>query len=1056
MKKVLKRVSSVLMCICAGLLVVCCTVYAVANTHRSDLDAAFGTSSWTTVTDATGDDNLYNMQAKKEKTVGIDGEEIDVDTSNLKGLFAHEKDVSMRLAAESAVLLKNDNKALPLKTEESRNNITLLGSRSYTVMAEELVWGQKRITPKGTRFGGNMGSVAPGELVVPIADALTANGFTINQTVKTAYETYMAGEGNMIDPVWSNNFRLNESNPTDVKLDSMKSTFGSTAIVTVGRPAGESRYYLPGAAGKADATEFADDKDVLGLSKDELATLAYAKDNFDKVIVLINAVAMDLPELADYADAILWVGIPGVFGFEGIARVLNGTLSPSGSLVDTFAAKSSNSIAMVNQQYSFQSGNGITIDNKTYTNEFYAPEVESIYTGYKYYESRYYDTVVDAGNARDAIGATGGATDWNYANEVVWPFGYGMSYTTFEEDFNVDVNYGTRSVTATVGVKNNGDAAGKHTVQLYASVPYSTDGVEKSAIQLIGFEKTGILKPGDRQTVTITADFQDFASWDDKFKHNAVEGGYVLDAGKYYFALGNGAHDAVNNVLTKQGHTKSASGGYMTADGDAKLVKEIDFNREEITKSKSGEMLQNRLDSMDLEKLVDGVKNFSRADWKNNWPKVYSGLTPAASMKDGLMNQVYTLNENGNPASVKFGQDYGISIADLKPEAGKKLSYDDPILKRFVEQYDLGDAVAQLINGDSYSAGATTVSGKEKAHRIMVLDDGPMGFDKYTAGLGVDIVGQDSPFNASKDPDYDTYKNTAMRTLPCGVNVGATYNKDLTREAGEMMAQLALWNGASGIQGPGSNMHRNTYNSRNHEYYSEDGMHCGLMMDAYCAGAWEYGLICTVKHFAFNDTELNRNGIGAYMSEQRARENELRAFQVGIERKNVVGLMMGMNRAGAYFVGANPGIMAIIRNEWDFTGFIETDMTRGTLDNNRDCLAMGVDSMLHAITSSKCHPEELLKEWKGDNQYATGTVQDIVTKDTYFLTKVQEALMHTTWVMANSNYMNGQNRTTRQVRVNTWYDNMFIALITVTAVLTAAGVAGMITFGILEKKEEKN
>lgn len=192
-------------------------------------------------------------------------------------------------------------------------------------------------------------------------------------------------------------------------------------------------------------------------------------------------------------------------------------------------------------------------------------------------------------------------------------------------------------------------------------------------------------------------------------------------------------------------------------------------------------------------------------------------------------------------------------------------------------------------------------------------------------------------------------------------------------------------------------------------------------------------------------------GVSAYMSEQRARENELRAFQVGIEDGNVNGMMMGMNRAGGYFVGANPGLMSIIRDEWAFNGIIVTDMTVGTYDNSRDSLVSGVDSMLQSITADKAVAarDELLKKWNGDNQYATGTVSDAVAQDTYFLTQIQTALKHITWVTVNSNYMNGIDKTTRMERVNTWYDNAIIAAIAVSA------AAMLIFFGVSIAMEAK-
>lgn len=1051
------KVSRVFASLFAGLLAVSSSTYTVVNAQRSVIDANLGTSSYKTVTDANAStDNLYGITAKQEKTVNVDGVETEADCTTLEGLFAYEKDVAVRQAAESAVLLKNSEKTLPL-SKENMQNITLLGSRSYAVMGEIEMWGMLRKTVTGTRYGGNMGSVAPAELCVSIADALESRGITVNQKVADAYSSYLANAENQTDIEFSETYSPNESNPTDIGLDSMKDSFGKVAVVTIGRPGSESKYYIAGNEGKANPDEYGEDKDVLGLSKDELATLQYARDNFEKVVVLINAVQMDLPELDEYADSIMWVGLPGAYGFEGIARLLDGTISPSGALTDTFAAQASNSIAMVNQQYSFQEGNNITIDNEVYTNEFYEPEVESIYTGYKYYESRYYDSVINERNARDKTGATGGSDTWNYNNEVVWPFGFGLSYTEFEESgLHIQADDETQLLTAEVTVKNTGDTAGKHIVQLYVQVPYVEGGVEKSAIQLVGFAKTNTLEPGEEQKLTINCDYEYFASWDRDLEHNGVQGGYILDNGDYYFATGNGVNDAMNNILAAQGYTAEKSDGYMTSDGDPGKAVADSFDRIEITKSKSGEMYQNQLDNMDLSLQIEGVENFSRSDWKNNWPQVYSDLVPAESMKDALENQAYTLNANGDPSSVKFGEDNGLTIADLKPEKGQKLNYDDPLLQMYVEQYDLGDAVAALINGDSYSFGPTTVSGKEKAQTIAIADDGPMGFDSYTAGKGAEIKSENDPYNAANDPDYETYKDTAMRILPTGVNIGATWNAELNREAGEMMGNLALWNGASAIQGPGSNIHRNAYNSRNHEYYSEDGILSGIMMSAYCGGAWDYGLICTVKHFAFNDTELHRMGVSAYMSEQRARENELRAFQLGIEDGNVTGIMMGMNRAGGYFVGANPGLMNIVRNEWAFTGFIETDMTVGTYDNNRDSLEAGVDSMLHAITADKAAAsrDELLKSWSGDTQYATGTVSEAVAQDTHFLSQIQTALKHITWVIVNSNYMNGIDKTTRMERVYTWYDNAFIAVIAVSAAGMILLLGANVVFEMKRRKKK--
>lgn len=1051
MTKIWRKVTALIATVMAGLMMISISVYAVVNAQRSTIDSALGTTSWTIVTEDTDDENLYNYEAIRREGTNIDGETVTVDTSTLKGLFDYEKDVSMRLAADGFVLLKNEN-SLPLAGNE---NITLLGMRSYTKTVEKMMWGNLSYDIFGTQYGGLMGSIAPGQLATPIADALEAQGFTVNQTVREAYEARLEEEANRPDSVFNTSgYQLNETSPAEVGLAGMADTFGDTAIVTVGRPAREQGTWYPGEAGKADPSEFEEDKDVLGLAKDEIATLEFARENFDNVIVLINAVTMDLPDLSQYADSILYVGLPGVYGFEALARVLDGTISPSGRLNQTFAAKASNALAMVNQEYTFNSGNGIEISAEK-DNQYYEPEVESIYTGYRYYETRYYDTVVNEREARDPVGATGGASDWNYANEVVWGFGYGLSYTTFSEEItSLDIDYNAQTVTAEIEVTNTGSVPGKHAAQLYISMPYYEEsGIEKSAIQLIGYDKTAVLQPGASETLTITADFQDFASWDDTLSHHAVEGGYVLERGDYYFSVGNGIHEAMNNVLAAQGYTVANSGGYMTADGDADQTEMVTMDRVEIIESKAGVILQNRLDSMDLAKLMPGtVETFSRTSWKNNWPEVYDDLTPTAEMAPGLNNRVYTLHANGDPSTVVFGADHGLTIADLKPAKGERISLDDVRLQQFVEQYDLGDAIAQLINGNSWSAGPTTVSGVEQAQRYYIMDDGPMGNDSQTIAKGVDR-NAGGPFDGSKDPDYETYKDVPMRTLPTGCLVGCTWNEDLVWEAGEMMGQLALWNGTNGLQGPGGNTYRNAYNARNHEYYSEDGVLAGRTLSAFCGGTWENGLFCTVKHFVFNDTELNRSSVGAYMSEQRAREIELRAFQIGIEAGNVVALMTGMNRAGSTFVGANEGLMQnILREEWAFEGLVETDMTQGTHDNSIDSIVMGVDSMLQAITSGADARDQLLASWSGDSAYATGEPSELVQQDTYFLTKLQEALKHNTWIMLNSNYMNGLNGSSHTVRVYTWYDNVCISLISVTAALAALSFVGYVVFTVKKGK----
>ena len=547
------------------------------------------------------------------------------------------KNMALEEAQETLALLKNDNDALPI----SKNaKITMFGVRSYAPV-----------------YGSSGGSVADGNSTVEITKAFEDEGFEINPSMLSAYESYFKDKkwatpqfGSGVLPEYSDitkyddpcELSLSELAQLNPDYNSQYGEYHDAAIVVVGRPGGENGDgYYPGEDGLAKGVNTVTGN-ILSLSDEEMALVDEAKANFDKVIVLVNSVnPMEIANLSDDPDidAIMWIGFPGAYGFYGVADVLNGTVSPSAHLGDVMAKNSAVAPAMANYG-NIPWSNASDFSEESGVNS-YLIESEGLYTGYRYYETRYADIVMGNGGEQASAGTyaaadgTAATTDgtWDYANEVVYPFGAGLSYTTFEQTLDsVNVAGDKKTATVTVTAKNTGDVEGKSVVQLYASVPYTNydkkNGVEKSAIQLMDFEKTGSLKPGESQTITMNVDLTNLASYDaNKAKT------YIVDPGDYYFSIGDDVHDALNNVLAAQGYSKSDG---MTDAGDASKTYQWtwdgDVDADTFSVSDTGEAITNQLSdgdySMDYNTFEDGAVTYlTRSDWNGTIPKTYSGLT---------------------------------------------------------------------------------------------------------------------------------------------------------------------------------------------------------------------------------------------------------------------------------------------------------------------------------------------------------------------------------------------------------------------------------------------
>lgn len=989
----------------------------IIDTFRTDIDKFLGTQSTQMVTENQSEDD-YAFHS---------------DYSSTTELLDAIEDLGERMNEEGSVLLKNENNALPLSEEETQK-VTLLGFSSYYPV-------------QGGDFGSTL-SVNTGTDAdtVDFVQALTAKGYALNPTVSDLYDTLKDEYQSDLISMWGTSEPVNRITAPSIDgtfksaelstdtMDATDSTWRDSMndynvmIVTLARAAGENKNYMPGEAG-VDPEQNLNQADPLGLSDTERAIINAAVEakasNGGKVIVILNnASAMEIEEIKDNTgvDAILQVGLPGGYGFYGVADVLSGAANPSGHLPDTYAVDNSASPAAQNY------GNfAWTNADSAYSINSELVEAESIYTGYKYYETRYADVVMGQGNASDSVGSsTGGA--WSYDDEVSYPFGYGLSYTTFSQTLDsLNVNLAERTVTAEVTVTNTGDVAGKDVVQLYVSVPYTDydreNLVEKAGIQLLDYEKTDELQPGESVTITIEADAQDMTSWDSTASNEAgTTGNYILDAGNYYFTVGNGSHEAMNNVLAAQGYAEADG---MTDAGNAANVQTWTLDAMDTTSfayTENGTAVENQLQDMDLNYYMPGTVTYlTRNDWSGTWPQTYSDLTATDEMIQIMQNDTYEITAQGDPDSITWGADNGLTLAELKGA-----DFDDEQWDSLMDQMNLEDAMIRTGFGGTSTKAIESISSPE-----VIQNDGPNGINSYTLGqyANTDENSAD-PYKVSADDPNLNYKFGTM----CNETViASTFSKEMAAEYGAVIGNYSIWSNLTIFWGAGTNLHRTPYNARNHEYYSEDAVLTAYQAASYIAAGKEYGVIIAPKHYAFNDTEINRSGIATFMTEQKARENELRGVQASIEDAQALGVMTTFNRIGCYAGNAHYGLLInILRNEWGFQGLMSEDFIQ---DANYSVLKEAV----HCGVTMTCNTGDSTME-AVSAKWPYWTV-DSVSQDATMMQDLKNVMKWQYYAIANSNAMDGLNETSRIVEVRTWYDNALTGVQIVFAVLTIAAIA---------------
>lgn len=1000
--------------ITASLLAVSIGIGTICEAWKDTIDQYMGTTSSVIETDDTTIDGTYTYTS---------------DYSTTTELVQTHMELNETLSEEGSVLLKN-NGSLPL---EKGSSVTLFGTVSHY-----------------PHYGGQMGGSVDESEAISLEAALVEEGFQVNQTMVDLYETM----GNIVTSTDENGNDVYGYRPGEISINLFNFTgmatsgytvgepplsvyeetdpdyadsfaeYSDAAIVVVGRPGTEAGDYQPGEAGLAEG---ASGSTVLALNDEERAVIQLACDNFDTVIVLINAInQMEIDELKanDDIDAVLWVGFPGCYGFNGVADILDGDANPSGHLSDTYAVDSQSSPAMENFGYiSYTNRDNVAANT-------YVVEAEGIYVGYKYYETRYADSITGDGNATSSTGSSTGNA-WNYTDEVSYSFGYGLSYTTFEQTLDSVVFNDDHTVTVTVTITNTGNVAGKDVAQIYAQSPYTDydkeNLVEKAAVQLMDYVKSDELQPGESQTLETTFDLEYLASYD---YTNAKT--YIMDAGDYYLALGNGAHDALNNILAAQGYTVENG---MDYDGDASLTytwTQDALDTTTFSVSDNGTAITNQMDNVDLNYWQpDTVIYLSRQDWEGTWPITYENLEINEAMSEYIYMDFYEIATDEDTSEIFPEEDNGVSFLTMKD-----LDFDDPLWDELLDQISLAECVYGIRAGGTQPKDYTSVD--------MIVDayesDGPAGFTYSSLGARSSDESS-STYVGEDDPYYGYY----LCDMVAEAVVASTFSKELAEAEGILFGNDSLWLNVTIFFAPAMNLHRTPYNSRNDEYYSEDSMLTYYTGKAVIEGTRTKGTLAVAKHFAFNDQESGRLGVSVFMTEQKAREGELRGFEGAVEG-GALAIMSSFNRIGIIYSSAHTGVMQnILRGEWGYQGFLMTDMLVSQMSSY-----MTVKESVMAGTTLMGISSDSLVGSSGAWSYFT---EDGVSGDADLCENIRLNTKYLLYAIANSNAMNGINETSHVVSTMTWWRAAYLG---VSALFLIPTVIGIIKYVQTSRKSRTN
>lgn len=891
-------------------------------------------SNWVGSQFGSGTYTVTNSETGK----AMDTSYYSADYDNIDDLDAAAKELVADIEAEGIVLAKNSGATLPLAKGA---HITMLGRA-----AADPIYG-----------GSGSGSVDV-STAINARTGLEQAGFTVNDAVYQKIAAYAAANERsniVMDAPAESTYNIGELPVSEYQAE--QATFAGyhdAAVVFIGRGGGEGGDLATDMAGWDDNYEAKQHQ--LELNKDERDLISLATSNFDTVIVVLNAsTTFEMAPIQNNpgVDSVLLIGSPGATGFAAVGEVLNGTVNPSGRTADIWAADFTADPTFVNfgdHKYSGievsypASVLGSVASNATVTSD--APFVnyaEGIYLGYRYYETAAAEGFI------------------NYDQAVVYPFGYGLSYTDFSWSIAGSV-FGDvdGKLSVDVAVTNNGTAAGKDVVEVYYTAPYTRGGIEKPAVVLAGFAKTGEIAPGATETVTVEFNVEDMASYDYQDAR-----AYVLEAGEYTISVRTDSHTVAKGTEP----LKYTVADTITYAGD---------NHRASDKT----AVTNKFDDVSAAFSTDGsdaakITVMSRADFAGTFPTSPSAEQSVASQAviDGFAP--YDAKAAAKESDVKkptTGADTDLTLVDLRG-----LPMDDPKWDELLNSLTVDEMTQMLLNG-AYNTAAIPSIAKPATTDL----DGPAGFSSF--------------INSSINGVAYTSE----------VTLAQTWNVDLAEAMGTMIGNEALLKKVSGWYAPAANLHRSPFAGRNFEYYSEDPLLSGKMMTAAGTGAGSKGVYTTLKHFALNDQETNRvnNGIATWATEQTIREIYLKPFELAVKNitmpvtyiadesgklsQTTIGasaVMSSFNRLGATWAGGSVPLMQdVLRGEWGFEGFAISDFNLYNYMNPDQSINAGTDLTL-SFAPSKSFT---------DTSSALG------------VSNLRKATHHILYSVANSNAMIGQ------------------------------------------------
>ena len=922
--------------------------------------------------------------ADADETTYFESEYGELNAENLQTLISDTYAESVTEQEEGSVLLKNEDNALPLSEDET--SVTLFGHSVVQPLYK-------------SNSAGSSGY--EGKYCIDLYTALSDAGFEINDTLYNAYKESdtMRSSGVAAFGQEATEWSLGEEDIsfyTDKLRQSWEDNYNDVAIVMLSREGGEgAELYMEDEAGISQLALHQEEKDLLQMIKDS--------GKFEKTIVLVNSGnAMELGWLDEYdVDACLWIGLPGQRGFEGVANILTGKANPSGRLTDTYAVNSLSAPAVVNGGYHNQNWTNLdyVLDNSDDLDSevsWYTVQAEGIYIGYKYYETRYEDLILGQGNASTEKGSSTGKA-WSYTDEVSYPFGYGLSYTTFDQTLD-SVEVTDDTVTVTVTVTNTGDVAGKSVVQVYAQAPYGDyekeNLVEKSAIQLVNFDKTDVLEPGESETVTIECDKYLLASYD----YTNTQG-YIMSEGDYYISVGDNAHDALNNVLAAKGASGmvDVSGAPSSGSVDKTYTWSEEFDDTTYRTSQyTDEEVTNQFADCDINYWIeDSVTYLSRNDWDGTYPTAPVQIEATDEMIEVLGGEYYEKPEDAlSVDDYTQGDNQGIPLASM---IGK--DFNDEDWETYLNQFTVEELAT--LTADNFGTAEIPTVGKP----AVVVGDGPDGvggkFDEEKYGDGRDDC-----------------------CFPCENILASTFNKELLQRRGELMAEEAMYLGMAQVWMPGVNLHRTPFGGRNFEYYSEDAVMSYLCIIPEVQAMESKGVHAGAKHVAGNDQENNRQGISVFFNEQAYREGALRGCESAVTEGGGMAVMHGFNRLGMKWCSSSEALCTqVLRNEWGFYGQQETD-----------AVATDEGYRAHFTTSLAAGTNTYCLDFSGASSRAiTAAIES--NDDGYLLGKLRDSAHYYLYIIANSSIMNGYSVDSKVVAVTPWWQPTMYVIIGVFAVL---------------------